>query len=364
MAEALSSGARALLDRAFEDIDVLADYHVHAVSQEVNPTWRSWLHPIRRARTMVYWSAAGVDPGPSAVADYEARLLDLVRHIPAPVRIYIMALDRFHHEDGRADLEKTPIHVPNEHVMALAERYPRTFVPVVSVHPYRDDAIAALERWASRGCRHVKWLPNSMNIDPSSERTEPFYRKMAELDMVLLTHTGDERAFEAHGLQHLGNPLLLRRPLDMGVRTVALHSASDGEAADLESPRREEVPAFDLLLRLLEEPRYEGLIFGEISGVTFFNHLGRPLEVLLERQDLHHRFVNGSDYPFSALNTVIRTSQLARAGFITAEERVWLNEIYDFNPLLFDFAVKRTVRHPLTGARLSAAVFEVPPGLR
>ena len=37
------------------------------------------------------------------------------------------------------------------------------------------------------------------------------------------------------------------------------------------------------------------------------------------------------------LNIIIRTSLLEKAGYITKTERKYLNEIYQFNPLLFDF---------------------------
>ena len=50
-------------------------------------------------------------------------------------------------------------------------------------------------------------------------------------------------------------------------------------------------------------------------------------------------------------------------GLITKEERGHLNEIYDYNPLLFDYVVKRTIRHPNTGERLSATIFQVHPVL-
>jgi predicted TIM-barrel fold metal-dependent hydrolase len=362
MAHELSPGARKLLDDAFEGIDLLTDYHVHAISKHVHPSWLSWWHPIRRGRTMVYLSAAGVSRTESLVEDYEERLMDLIRHIPGRTRIHVMALDRYHLPDGTADPERTSIYVPNEQVMELAARHPDVIAAVISVHPYRRDALVELERWAAQGCRYVKWLPNSMGMDPSSEQTEAFYRRMVELGMVLLSHTGDEDGLE-EPRPELGNPLLLRKPLDMGLRVVALHSASNCTSIDLDSPGREEVPSFDLFLRLMEEPRYEGLLFGEISTLTFFNHLPRPLLTLLEREDLHHRLVNGSDYPLCALNIVIRTSRLVRLGVLTAEEKKHLDEIYDFNPLLFDFAVKRTVRHPASGRRFSSVVFLPHPEL-
>jgi mannonate dehydratase len=88
-----------------------------------------------------------------------------------------------------------------------------------------------------------------------------------------------------------------------------------------------------------------------------------PISTLLKRQDLQRRLVNGSDYPLPAINFLIRTGQMARDGFITEEERGYLNEIYDYNPLLFDFALKRTMRHPQTRQKLAPSVFMANPGL-
>ena len=94
-----------------------------------------------------------------------------------------------------------------------------------------------------------------------------------------------------------------------------------------------------------------------------FNRMPEPLLAILKRQDLHPRLINGSDYPLPAINFLIHTRSLARDGFITAEERESLNEIYDYNPLLFDFVLKRTVRHPQTKQKFAASVFMANPGL-
>jgi uncharacterized protein len=203
-----------------------------------------------------------------------------------------------------------------------------------------------------------------MGIDPSSERIVPFYERMRELHMVLLSHTGDEHALEVSGGQQLGNPLLLRRPLDLGLTVVALHCGATGDGEDLESPGRERVSNFDLFLRLLEDPRYDGRLFGETSTLTISRFLGRPLRVLLGRPDLHRRLVHGSDYPIPGINAAIRPSRLAKEGFIAKEEVAPLDEIYARNPLLFDFVVQRTVRHPETGRRFDPCVFTAPPQLR
>ena len=162
------------------------------------------------------------------------------------------------------------------------------------------------------------------------------------------------------GYQHYGNPLLLRRPLDMGVQILMAHCASLGTDIDLDAPDQSRVPSFDLFLRMMEEPRYEGLLYGELSGLLQFNRFDGPLQTLLERSDLHHRLVNGSDYPLPGVNALVRTSELQEAGFITEDEQDALNLIYRYNPLLFDFVLKRTVRHPLSGTRFPPETFASP----
>ena len=107
----------------------------------------------------------------------------------------------------------------------------------------------------------------------------------------------------------------------------------------------------------MDEKKYEGLLFGDISAITQANRLPVPLAGIIERGDLHSRLVNGSDYPLPAVNVVIRTSALVSQGFITAQERLLLNEIYDINPLLFDFVLKRTLRHPETGNQFPPGIF-------
>lgn len=369
----LSPKAGELVERAFQGIDPdrMIDYHVHVVGLGiggtgcfVNPDMQSWLHPIQYIKFAVYVSASGVEDLEDADREYVLRLLELVRHNRGSGKYHLLAMDMYHLRDGTADMEKTGFFVPNDYVLKLAAEYPDHFRPTVSVHPYRKDALRELERCHGFGARFVKWLPNTMGIDPSDELCEPFYRKMKELGMVLLTHVGDEEAVEADEDQQFGNPLLLRKPLEMGVKVIAAHCASLGRNRDLDDPEGGEVDNFDLFLRLMEEKRYEGLLFGDISALTQHNRLSKPLLTLLEREDLHSRLVNGSDYPLPAVNIVIRTRTLVREGFITAEERILLNEIYDYNPLLFDFLVKRTLRHPVSEKRFPDRVFMAHPALR
>lgn len=129
------------------------------------------------------------------------------------------------------------------------------FEPVISVNPYRPDAITELQKWAGRGGRMIKWLPNAMGIDPSDPNCDPFYEKMKELGLVLLSHGGGEQAVHAEEDQRLGNPLLLRRPLEHGVKTIVAHCAGLGDNEDLDDPGKKRRHNFDLFMLLMEEVR-------------------------------------------------------------------------------------------------------------
>ena len=361
-------GAKAgdLIKRSFDDIDParLLDYHTHVAGLGkggsgafVNPKMLAWRHPFHRLKFKVYLSAGAVTDVEAADQQIVLRLASLISHIEDHGKHRLLAFDKNYNRDGTPNLAKTEFYVPNDYVFTLAEQQPDCFEPAISVNPYRPDALAELERGAKRGARMVKWLPNAMGIDPADGQCDPFYQKMRELDLVLLSHGGEEKAVEAEEDQKLGNPLLLRRPLDHGVKVIIAHCAGLGDNEDLDDPQRQRWPNFDLFLRLMDEKRYEGLLFADISAMTQYNRTGRPLTTILQREDLHERLVNGSDYPLPAINVLIRTGALRKQGYITSDERSWLNEIYDYNPLLFDFALKRAIKVPGTERRLPARIF-------
>lgn len=366
----LSDKSADLVKFAFDEIDSarLVDHHVHvaglgAGGTFVNAKMRTWRHPFHRLKFKVYMSSAGADNEAKADTQLVDRLVRLVGHIRGHGKHRLLGFDKNYRPDGSVNLEKTEFYVPNEYVFELAQQHPDMFIPNISVNPYRSDALAELEKWAQRGARVVKWLPNAMGINPSDPKCDPFYEKMKELDLILLSHGGEEKAVEAEEDQKLGNPLLLRRALDYGVRVIVAHCAGLGTNEDLDSKDREQRHNFDLFLRLMDEKRYKGLVFGEISAMTQFNRIGKPLQTILEREDLQERLVNGSDYPLPAVNILIRTKPLVKQGYLTSAEGESLKEIYDYNPLLFDFVLKRSLKHPQTSKRLPASVFMVNPSL-
>jgi predicted TIM-barrel fold metal-dependent hydrolase len=360
-----------LIDHAFEDIDParLIDFHTHVLAigtsvndAFVNPKMREGIN-LERLKFLIYNSAADVKNIDNADQEYVNRLVRLARATKRQGKYRILAFDKHYRPDGTVDLTKTNMYVPNDYIVELARRYGDIFLPTISLHPYRRDAVEELDKWAKAGVKYVKWLPNAMGMDPADRAIEPFYRKMKDHNMILLSHSGEEQAVAAEEDQELGNPLRLRKPLDMGIRVIVAHAASLGSCKDLDDGGGKKASCFDLFLRLMDDAKYRGLVFGEVSAMLQFNRMPVPFSTLLKRQDLHPRLVNGSDYPLPAINALIRTRSLVSDGFITSEERSALNEIYDFNPLLFDFVLKRTMRHPETKQKLAPSVFMQNPGL-
>ncbi|MGZ9129699.1 MAG: amidohydrolase family protein [Candidatus Binatia bacterium] len=369
-----SDATKRLIDQAFDGIDPgrLVDFHTHVIAigtsvkdAFINSKMRSGIN-LERFKFLIYASASDIKNIDNTDQEYVNRLVLLARANKRQGKYRILAFDKHYRPDGTVDLTKTTMYVPNDYVVELARQYADVFLPVISLHPYRRDAIDELDRWSQAGVKYIKWLPNAMGMDPANNAIEPFYRKMKAHNMILLSHGGEELAVDAAEDQELGNPLRLRKPLDMGIRVIIAHAASLGSCADLDNGQgnnAKQANCFDLFLRLMEEAKYRGLLFGEVSAMLQFNRMPVPFSTLLKRQDLHPRLVNGSDYPLPAINALIRTRSLASDGFITGEERTALNEIYDYNPLLFDFVLKRTMRHPETKQKLAPSVFMQNPGL-
>lgn len=269
----------------------------------------------------------------------------------------LLAFDYCYDARGRRLPERSAVHVPNEYAAAVAVAFPERFEWIASIHPYRADAVEALD-WAARhGARAVKWLPPAMGMDPASPLCDGFYAALARHDLPLLSHAGDEYAVGGAGVDDYGNPLRLRRALERGVRVIVAHCASLGTGVDLDrgahGRRREN---FALFARLMDEAGYHGRLYGDIAAIAQINRAGANLRSLLRREDWHARLLNGSDYPLPGVMPLVSLRGLARDGFIGEGEVATLAALRRYHPWLFDWVLKRSLA--ADGRRFAPAVFE------
>ena len=158
------------------------------------------------------------------------------------------------------------------------------------MNPYRPDALARLEWAKAHGAVLVKWIPPIMEINPDDPKLVPFYKKMVELNLPLLSHTGEEKSF-SRAAEKFGDPEKLRLPLSLGVTVVAAHIASSANYDGERGP--------DRLARLMREfPN----LYTDISALTQINKPG-CLKEALTKPEFSGRLVYGTDFPL--INTAL-----------------------------------------------------------
>ena len=126
----------------------------------------------------------------------------------------ILAMDGVVSNDGELDTAQTEMYLPNEFVAGEVRRYPNLLFGA-SINPLRRDALRRLEQVADDGAVLLKWLPPIRHIDPADRRLVPFYLRLKELGLPLLSHTGSEHSF-TRARNELGDPERLRLPLSLG----------------------------------------------------------------------------------------------------------------------------------------------------
>ncbi len=186
-------------------------------------------------------------------------------------------------KDGVLDRTRTELYVPNEYVAQEILKFDNLLFGA-SINPYRKDALKRLEWAREHGAVLVKWIPSIMFIDPADPKIIPFYKKLLELNLPLLVHTGDERTF-TQAADEFCDPKRLELPLSLGVRVIAAHLASTGD--------REGKSNYERLTAL--KKRYPNL-YADISALTQYNRLG-VLAHAIKSQEWNGRLLYGSDWP-------------------------------------------------------------------
>jgi mannonate dehydratase len=346
------------------DLTKVWDCHVHLVGTGdgapgdvwVNPALDSPWHPLQFIQKRLYMNASCVPDQQQADEAYIERLRSLLKP-NNDMRLLLLAFDYNHDESGRRRPDLSTFFISNRYAQKVAASHPQ-WEWICSVHPYREDAVEALEWAAERGARAVKWLPPAMGMDPSSPRCDPFYSALDRLKMPLLTHGGHELAAQGGGHQEFGNPLLLRRALEHGVRVVVAHCASLGTAMDFRRPKgmEQESRNFQIFMNMMRDPDYEALLFGDLSAITQINRTLEAVRTLLLADDIHHRLLNGSDYPLTGVMPLFSRGQLVRLGLLEQKAADVIFEVQKYNPLYFDLILKRNLA--CEGHRFPRQVFE------
>lgn len=271
---------------------------------------------------------------------YEPHLFD-----PGPIeRFVLLAFDAVHDDAGRVPALPNPgdrigsdIYTSNSLIRAVCRAHPTRFLFGASVHPYRPEALAAIDEVFRAGACLIKWLPLHHNIDATDVRTLAALRKCAELGLPVLIHMSEEFTLTTQYPQHRSiRPLLatLRRLRREGCMppVIVAHAATPvtpwGERED-----------FELLIEALAGEFRDAPLYADISAMLAVTK-ARFLRALVRRQDLHHKLLFGSDFPVPVGVWALRR-QLGRAYRELRAVRSWPQQaaqacrILGFNEIVF-----------------------------
>ncbi|MCI0746220.1 MAG: amidohydrolase family protein, partial [Verrucomicrobia subdivision 3 bacterium] len=209
------------------------------------------------------------------------RLLELVRGSSLEA-VVILAHDHVYGPNGELWKERGSFYVPNEYVLRLAREHPE-FLPAVSIHPARPDALEELDKCLEGGAVMMKCLPNCHNIDCNDRRYTKFWERMAEAQLPLLAHTGGEHTVPVV-CKAFADPRTLILPLECGVTVIAAHC---GTKSGLTDPEYFHVFA--------EMTRKYPNLYGDTSAFSVPIR-GRHVPECLQ-EPLQSRILHGSDFP-------------------------------------------------------------------
>lgn len=212
---------------------------------------------------------------------YVKNLLENVRESEIDA-VVILAQDAPYSHSGEKMLNEAQFYVPNEYVAELARKH-EEFIPACSIHPGRPDAMDELEKCIEAKMPVLKLLPNCLNIDYMDKKYIPFWERMQEAGMILLTHTGGEMTVKVYD-PSFADPKKLEILLDCGVTTIAAHSAGRSALFDADWTG-------DLLDLFKRFPH----LYGDSSALSSINR-ARTLKHILPL-DIQSRIIHGSDYP-------------------------------------------------------------------
>ena len=317
----------------------LIDCHVHLVGDGSSESgcWFRLDSAYQRLQARLMLQGMGIDPqylngGLDAV--YVETMARMVRESSLDA-IVLLAQDVPYDRNGQPLPEKAAYYVPNDFLFDAVEKHPGLFIPAVSIHPGRPDAMEELQRCVDRGAQVLKLLPNCLDIDYTEDRYREFWQCMAENGLILLSHTGGEKTLPV--INHaLSDPALLHAPLECGVNCIAAHAAGRSGLVDP-----------DYTDQLIEMFRDYPHLYADNSALSSLNR-ARTVKKILNEIALP-RILHGSDLPVPIMgsgpwaNRLIGWSDYRRCKAIT-------------NPLERDYQLKLTMGFPVSSFQTLATL--------
>ena len=224
-------------------------------------------------------------------------------------------------------------------------------------HDWRSD----IKKLIDADVKFIKWRPPSMYLDPSRVSTE-FYKAIAG-KLVILTHTGDSTALKVDDyFNSFADPEKFHKALQLGVEVVMLHSGRVG-VEPLANEKYGETYYEKFKNMVKEYPLY---LKGEYGAVPYKDSIDNFVRLTNDQININGQItpltdfmVNGSDYPATSfyLTACRAVNACRKKGLLAKEEVEALKKLFRYNPLLFEFVFKRTLKRKNGSPAIPLEVF-------
>jgi predicted TIM-barrel fold metal-dependent hydrolase len=252
----------------------------------------------------------GLDPAGEAFDSELVTLVDrLIQETPTLHAAVMLAFDGVYDRQGRRDDDNTHLYVSNDYVAQIVREHSTRMLFGASIHPYRTDAVAELERCAANGAALIKWLPIVQNFNPADALCEPFYEALAALNMPLLCHTGGEQSLPNLD-KSVADPNLLIPALKRGVKVIMAHCGTRSRPGETDY-----LPTFVKLAKEYEH------CYGDTAALNLPTR-SYAYNVILNDPIVREKIVHGSDWPILPVPPTTRIGIIA--SLQTWSESNWL----------------------------------------
>ncbi len=276
----------------------IIDVHVHFGAPEDKDSGCYWSREFERGVAFLAMRLVTNNLfGKMTVRRVKKHLLRVINGSKYVRKSVLLAMDEVYDESGAVLRERTHLHVPNSYLARLARESDRALLGA-SIHPFRPDWERELRFCLENKAVLCKWIPSSLQIDPSHPRCRPFYEKLAEHRLPLLCHVGPEAAIPPFdkSSQRLNSPALLRNALEAGVAVIAAHAA----LPLLPPPLETDQPYRELTALFREGESRSWKLYTDLSAIN----LGPRASYIdsLKADIPPDRLIFGSDYPVPVLD--------------------------------------------------------------
>ena len=247
----------------------------------------------------------------------------------------VLAFDAVHTEAGEIDLPNTHLYVTNDYAMEVCRKHPKMLFGA-SVHPFRKDAVAEIERCVAAGAVLLKWLPIVQNFSPADDRCIPIYEALAHHNLPLLSHTGGEKSLPNLKTDVM-DPALLLPAIQRGVKVIAAHCGTRSAPSEPDY-----VPTF---LRMAKDHEH---FYGDTAALCFPTR-SYAFKPLLADKVAREKLLHGSNWPIISLPPMSQLGVIKSVSLM--RDRNWMRR---------DVAAKRQLGFDDAYFRRASTVLRIP----